>query len=101
MRTVRRLLTRRVVVGLIAVVVLAGTGAFIWAHNTSASVSYRTEPVTLGTVTQTVSLSGNLTPVGASNLSFGSSGKVTAVNVQVGQQVAAGTVLATIDTTSL
>ncbi|MBV8301826.1 MAG: biotin/lipoyl-binding protein [Candidatus Dormibacteraeota bacterium] len=99
--TLRRFLTRRVLIAVVVVAVLSGTGAFVLARNTSATVRYRTVAATLGTVTQTVSLSGNLTAVDSSNLSFSSSGRVTAVDVQVGQQVAAGATLATIDPSSL
>jgi multidrug efflux pump subunit AcrA (membrane-fusion protein) len=93
---------RRLVVPTVAAVALAGGGsALLVRHGASGSTDYRTAKVTLGTVTQTLALSGNLTPVGESDLDFGSSGRVTAVNVHPGQSVTAGQALASIDPSSL
>jgi multidrug efflux pump subunit AcrA (membrane-fusion protein) len=95
-----RLLRRRYVIPTALVVTLLATGGFVYARRTTDTVQYRTAAATLGTVTQTISLSGNLTPSNTTALDFGGSGKVTAVNVQPGAQVTAGEVLATLDTTS-
>ena len=72
-----------------------------FTRGAAATVSYRTGVATLGTVTQTVSLSGNLAPDGETDLDFAGAGKVTAVNVQSGQTVTAGQVLATQDPTTV
>ena len=74
---------------------------FFLTRGDAASVSYRTGVATLGTVTQTVSLSGNLAADGETDLDFEGAGKVTAVNVQPGQTVTAGEVLATQDPTTV
>ncbi len=97
----RRLLSKPFIIGVVVVVVLAGVGTFFLTRGDAASVSYRTSTATLGTVTQTVSLSGNLAPDGETDLDFEGAGKVTSVNVQSGQTVAAGQVLATQDPSSL
>lgn len=97
----RRLLSKPFIIGIAAVIVLAGVGTFFLTRGDPASVSYRTSTATLGTVTQTVSLSGNLAPDGETDLDFEGAGKVTSVNVQSGQTVTAGEVLATQDPTSL
>jgi multidrug efflux pump subunit AcrA (membrane-fusion protein) len=97
---VRRLLRRRVLIASGLVVVLVGAGIFLWVRHDPAGVQYRTAGAALGTVTQTVSLSGNLSPVGPTNLDFGGSGRVLSVDVQVGQNVTSGTVLAAQDTTT-
>jgi len=97
----RRLLSKPFIIGVAVAVVLAGVGTFFLTRGDAASVSYRTSAATLGTVTQSVSLSGNLAPNGESDLDFEGAGKVTSVNVQSGQTVAAGEVLATQDPTSL
>ena len=97
----RRLLRRPFVFGAVVIVIAAGTGAFLLTRGDAASVSYRTGVATLGTVTQTVSLSGNLAPDGETDLDFAGAGKVTAVNVQSGQTVVAGQVLATQDPTTV
>ena len=96
----RRFLTRRLLVAYACVAVLIGTGAFVWARQGGAAVQYRTAAATLGTVTQSVSVSGNLASASESDLDFGASGKVTAVSVTPGQQVTAGETLATLDSTS-
>jgi multidrug efflux pump subunit AcrA (membrane-fusion protein) len=98
---VRRLLHRRVFIASALVVVLAGAGVFLWVRHDPAGLQYRTAAANLGTVTQTVALSGNLSPVGPTNLDFNTAGKVLSVDVQVGQNVTTGTVLAAQDTASL
>jgi HlyD family secretion protein len=97
----RRLLRKPFLIAGAVVIVVAGTGAFFLTRGAASSVSYRTAGATLGTVTQTVSLTGNLAPDGETDLDFQGAGKVTAVNVQPGQTVTAGEVLATQDATSL
>jgi multidrug efflux pump subunit AcrA (membrane-fusion protein) len=93
---------RRLVVPTVAAIAIAGGGsALLVRHGASGSTDYRTATVTLGTVTQTLALSGNLSPVGESDLDFGSAGRVTAVNVHPGQAVTAGQALASIDPASL
>lgn len=100
--TLKGLTRRRGIAAGAALAVVAAGGAVVWARQgSSASTQYRTATATLGTVTQSLSLTGNLAPLGESDLNFGSAGRVTAVNVQPGQSVTAGQVLATIDTTSL
>ncbi|MDB5113481.1 MAG: hypothetical protein JWL78_551 [Chloroflexi bacterium] len=96
--TVRR---RLVVPTAVAVAVAGGGAALVARHGASSSTQYRTAVATLGTVTQTISLSGNLVPVGETDLDFGSSGRVTAVDVHPGQAVTAGQPLATIDPAAL
>ncbi len=96
--TVRR---RLVVPAAVAVAVAGGGVALVASHGASGSTQYRTAVATLGTVTQTIALSGNLAPVGETDLDFGSSGRVTAVDVHPGQAVTAGQALATIDPAAL
>jgi membrane fusion protein, macrolide-specific efflux system len=97
----RRLLSKPFIIGIVVVLVAAGVGTFFLTRGDAAAVSYRTGVATLGTVTQTVSLSGNLAPDGETDLDFAGAGKVTAVNVQSGQTVTAGEVLATQDPTTV
>lgn len=100
--TLKGVTRRRGIAAGAAVAVVAAGGAVVWARQgSSASTQYRTAAAALGTVTQSLSLTGNLAPLGESDLNFGSAGKVNAVNVQPGQSVTAGQVLATVDTTSL
>jgi multidrug efflux pump subunit AcrA (membrane-fusion protein) len=97
----RRLLRKPLLIAAAAVVIVAAAGGFMLTRGAASSVSYRTTSATLGTVTQTVSLSGNLAPDGETDLDFQGAGKVTAVNVQPGQTVTAGEVVATQDPTTL
>src|SRR5579862_5274424 len=53
--------------------------------------------IVIGTVTQTVDVTGTLQPSSETDLDFGTNGHVQSVNVQAGQHVPAGTVLASLD----
>jgi multidrug efflux pump subunit AcrA (membrane-fusion protein) len=97
----KALFRKRVIVPVIVVVALAATAAMVYASQQPAKVTYRTAAATMGTVTQVLPISGNLTAVGQTDLDFATSGRVLAVNVQSGQAVHAGDVLATLDTASL
>ena len=100
MRFLRSLVrTRRRILALVAgaVVIVAALGGVMMVRGSSAAPTYRTTAAVLGTIRQTLSLTGNLSPIGQSNVSFQVSGTVTAVDVTVGQQVTAGQVLATVD----
>jgi HlyD family secretion protein len=97
----KRFVRRRFLIAYGVIAVLLGTGTFLMVRGSSAGVQYRTTAAVLGTVTQTVSLSGNLASATQNDLDFASAGRVSAVNVQVGQSVDAGTALATLDTTTL
>lgn len=96
---------RRVVLNSGLVVLLAGAAAVAYfevgsSSPASASSFTRDATVERGTVLSQISASGNLALAAQSSLAFGASGKVTAVKVSVGQTVAAGQVLATIDPTA-
>jgi macrolide-specific efflux system membrane fusion protein len=71
-----------------------GTGA-------SAQGTPRLVEATQGTMAKTVTADGTIAAAESDDLSFTSSGTVTAVNVVAGQQITAGTVLATIDSSEL
>ncbi len=97
---------RWAVVGAI-VVVVAGAGVGTWLATegsgaaTGLTTSTTVQTVSTGTISQTVSSSGTIEPANQADLDFAVSGRVTAVNVGVGQAVTAGQALATIDDTSL
>jgi len=90
-----------------AVVLLAGLATGLALAFTGGSpatgliISSETVKVTTGTIKQTVATSGTLEPATQADLNFGVSGTVTGVDVQAGQQVTAGQVLATVGTTAL
>ena len=87
-------------IAVVIVAIVAASGYFYLNRN-GAAIQYRTSAAVLGTVTQTIPISGNLTPVNQTDLDFAGSGKVQAVNVVAGQTVNAGEVLASLDPVSL
>lgn len=86
----------------LAVALVTGAGFGYAAVNddgkSSGTPRVRTAAVARGTVLASVSASGTLVSPSDTGVSFGASGKVTAVNVKVGDQVKAGQVLARMDT---
>jgi HlyD family secretion protein len=97
---------RRRAVGLALVVALAVAGVFVlWAmvlrDGGSAASAVQTAKVQRGSIMKTISTSATTASQSTANLSFSQSGKVTAVNVTVGQAVKQGDVLAEVDATTL
>lgn len=83
-----------------AVVVLGGGGALAWSLTRSAATpaaTERTVTVTKETVKETVGATGTVEPARRADLTFGAGGTVTSVEVAVGDTVAKGDVLATLD----
>jgi HlyD family secretion protein len=97
---------RRRVIGLGVIVALVAAGAFaLWfmvlRGGGPAESAVQTATVQRGSIVKTISTSATAASQSTANLSFGTSGKVTAVNVAVGQEVKQGDVLAEIDATTL
>lgn len=88
--------------GVVLALAISG-GAWAATHSSSqnGAVTYRQVAVGTGTIRQTVSATGTVTPATTASLSFGVAGKVSTVTAQVGQQVTAGQVLATLSSPSL
>ncbi|MET0729165.1 MAG: biotin/lipoyl-binding protein [Acidimicrobiales bacterium] len=83
-----------------------GVGAWLALRSESTSADTNTPAETtaeasVGSMAQTVSAEGTLEPAQTGDLSFGAAGTVTAVNVEAGDRVRAGRVLATIDSAEL
>jgi HlyD family secretion protein len=89
-----------VLAALVLVTAILG-GTIVYAQASKVTTTYRTALVTYGTITQSIGMAGNLTPVNEADLNFASAGTVQNLYVQVGQTVAAGTALATLDTSLL
>lgn len=84
------------------VVVLAGVSSWFWLKPEAAAETQSvTQTVSRGTYKSTVTATGTITPVKEADLSFSSSGSVTAVAVSVGDTVQKGDILAKIDATAL
>jgi len=82
-------------------VVLIATGSMAYGavagSGSSARSNSRTVPVEIGSVSQTVSATGNLQPASQANVNFQTSGTITEIDVAVGDQVTAGQMLAKLD----
>jgi HlyD family secretion protein len=65
------------------------------------AVDYQFVDVTQGPITETVSITGNTSPVESVELGFGSSGIVSRVNTSVGKKVKKGDVLAQVNASDL
>src|SRR5581483_1477042 len=96
-----RFLRRRAIIAAGVVLVLLLGGGLLVVRSAGSKTQYRTATAVLGTVTQSLQLSGNLEPVAQSNLNFLASGRVASINVAAGQQVAIGQTIATLDATQL
>lgn len=83
-------------------VVVAVVGVGYAAYAASADTNdYRTATAKAGDVKQTLDVSGSVEPAGRADLSFATSGTIQSVTVKAGDTVKAGTVLGTLDDTSL
>ncbi|MFN2538902.1 MAG: efflux RND transporter periplasmic adaptor subunit [Mycobacteriales bacterium] len=87
----------------VALVGGGGSAAFALTRGSSATPSATTTTVTVtkGTVQSTVTTTGTIQPKQDQDLTFDVSGTVSRVAATVGQQVAKGAVLATVDSTTL
>src|SRR6218665_1430465 len=99
----RRARRRRVVVvGTVGAVVLVGAGGGVALAVTGDEGSrYRTVAAEKASVEQLIDSVGTIASATRRDASFSVDGTVAAVNVSVGQVVAAGDVLATLDTEAL
>ena len=66
-----------------------------------AKSPYQLIPVKTGTINETVSVTGNTTPIQSVSLGFQNSGTIAAVYHDIGENVAAGTVIAALNTSDL
>ncbi len=88
---------------LVPLVLVVAAAAVIWFLNPFAAtpVGLVTATASTGTIVSSVSLSGSVASRTVKELTFGSSGTVTAVNVAVGDKVTKGETLATIDDSTI
>lgn len=91
-----------IVVSLLLIVALVASGIFYSRQQANAArVQYTTVPVTIGNLSKTVSASGPLQPKAEYDMSFGTSGQISEIDVHVGQQVTAGQVLGKVNSPAL
>ena len=93
------------IVAAMAIVVVAGGAILVWnltrPANAAATAATTTARATTTTEQTTVAATGTLAPQNQAYLNFPAAGTVAAVDVQLGQTVTAGQVLATENTTNL
>jgi len=97
-------MTKKRIIIFLVVIVLVGAGlAFATTRSQASTSTTQTQlgQVTQATLSSVVESSGSVIPKSKITLAFGTSGEVTKVNVQVGDQVKKGDVLAELDTTDL
>ncbi len=82
-----------VIIGLVIVVIIA---IFIFSRG-SSNGNFETATVVRGTVTEIVSVTGKVLPVEKADLAFEKSGAVSRISVKVGNTVANGQTLASLD----
>ena len=90
-------------IAIIVVVVAVAVAAYMRFKPTkvSAAASVSTGTVQVGSLSATVNAAGNIQSHQTADLSFGQSGAVKDINVNVGDRVKAGDVLAELDTAEL
>lgn len=101
MRTPVLSLRRGIIGGTVTGLVLAGGLAAWSATEASAAASYRTVTAARGSVEQTLTATGTVTPLAQADVSFGTSGTVRDVDVKVGDHVDIDDTLAVLDRTAL
>src|SRR6266568_907611 len=81
---------------------VAGGAVFVSRANApAAKTELRTQPVTKGSVIQSVAVSGSVAAMSQTKMTFRTAGKISDIYVSVGQLVTAGQPLAKLDTTDL
>jgi HlyD family secretion protein len=93
--------SRRAVIAVTTGVVVVGAATSAWALSGSSGATYRTATAARGSVEQTLTTTGAISPVREANLTFEVAGTVGRVRVSPGHHVHAGQVLARLDRSSL
>lgn len=98
MRIIQSLKKGHFILLIVALVLVTGISMRLGANNES---SYTTDTITTGSVTESVSVSGFVEAKNTANLSFPTTGIVTDVMVQEGDEVTKGSILATLGSRTL
>ena len=86
---------------MVSIILVIGGGAFGQFLISNKKIEYITEKVVRGNVIQTVAATGQVKSASDIKLNFKITGELNSLNYQVGDQVAAGNILATLKSTSL
>ena len=93
--------SRTIVIVIVIVIVVGVLATAAIAFTSSESHGYRTASATTGKVTREMHGTGTIEPISQATVAFPISGTVAAVDVKLGDQVATGVTLATLQTASL
>jgi macrolide-specific efflux system membrane fusion protein len=100
--TIRKPVVINVVLAVVIVGALIGVYFFVFpVTGASSTATQLTSTVQQGVVSNTITASGSVAPVSETTASFAVSGTIASVNVSLGQTVAAGQVLGTLQTAPL
>lgn len=80
----------------IGIVIILGGG--YWFFIRTGNTSYQFITVTQGSITETVSVTGNTTPMKSVSLGFQNSGTIARITYNLGDQVSTGAVVAELNT---
>jgi len=99
--TYREIATHPLVLGALGFVVVIALGSFLYYGSATKAPTSTIDASTATTSAQTLTATGVVEPAQNPDLAFVSGGRVTRVNVSVGQTVSQGQVLASLDTATL
>ena len=85
-----------IVIALVIIVII-----WIFVKNSSGNVTYVQQTVTRGSISEVVSVTGNVKPLSSVDLAFELSGRVANINVSVGDKVSTGQDLAELSNADL
>jgi len=85
----------------LAILVLAIIFGAYWFFARSSGAAYQFITVTRGSITETVSITGNTTPTSSVSLGFQNSGTIAHIYCNLGDKVSAGEVIAELNTANL
>jgi len=97
----KRLLARRVAWTVVAVLLIAGVVVWLGTGGSSSTVTYTTEPATVGNLTVTVTATGTVEPTNEVELSSELSGTIGTVDADFNDVVTRGQTLAMLKTDQL
>lgn len=95
----KKILTSRWSIASIVILLIIGGGYWFFVRNSGASYQFIT--VTKGSITETVSVTGNTTPTSSVSLGFQNTGTIAHVYHNLGDKVSAGEIIAQLNTANL
>ncbi|PKM78030.1 MAG: hypothetical protein CVU90_04765 [Firmicutes bacterium HGW-Firmicutes-15] len=88
-------------VGILLVIGVSGYGSYKWLGSSSKNTEYPTATVGKATITDSIEATGTLSAIKSSAMGFKNDDTITAINVQPGDKVKMGQILAQQDPSSL